>query len=656
MKTMKRRIYLPILILILLAAQGMQKTDSTQRLALIVAIADYKPETKWGHLSSMSDDTIITEALKKQGFSEFVKVQNKQATIDGIRNGFKDLIGKCQKGDVVYIHFSCHGQQIWDNNGDELDGYDECIVTWDAPMMYQKGYKGEKHMRDDELGGWVRKVREAVGPKGDVLVVADACHSGTALRGPVTRGNKGAMAPPPPEFDPLKQIKTEDPGAVDSFTVNGDELSPVVLFSASRAHEPNQEYQGYGSLSLALTESLSKIKQGDSYQKLFSYVQISMSAMSLSQIPMLEGDANRGLFGGKEVKQANYYPVKFVLSSEAQISGGTLSGLYTGSKVAFMPAGSTEYNAEKAIFTTTLSSASMATSWVEHNGELNGYNGSQLWMFVLEQQFGAAKLTLSIGDGIIGPTKAKLKENISKLEFIEWDEKNPDLIVDFKNNNYALYMIDGRRPFDSLSKFEGLNKQLTEYMQGKMMVQASFVDPDLDVEVSFNLQHFRGRDNEGIPVLSDVDMSTKMLNGNYELVEDDVVFMTIKNNGHKDAYINILEINPVGRVEVVVPNYAQNEQPSDYFIPAGATREIVDFARRFTGPYHGKYVFKVFITEVPVSFRHIFNTRGNTGKQEFEHPAASLFNYSYKTTRGEPLYVKKASSGGTTKEYIFRMK
>lgn len=652
---MKRFIYLSLAFVALCATFSFQDNEGKRKIALIVAIGNYKPDTHWGQLSSLKDDTIITDALKKQGFSEFVKVSNEKATLDGIRAAFEDLISKTHQGDMVYVHFSSHGQQIWDNDGDELDGYDECIVPWDAPSTYTKGYKGEKHLRDDELGTWIKKVRAAAGPDGDVLVCADACHSGTALRGPITRGNNGALAPP--DFNPLEKIKAEEPGTVDGFTADESELAPVVLFSASRAHEPNQEYKGFGSLSLALTQSLDKIKPGDTYRKLFAYIQSAMTAMDLNQVPVLEGKADRTLFGGQEVKQNNYYPVKFVLTSEAQIEGGTLSGLYVGSKVAFMPAGSTEYNADKAIYTATINSANISTCRVEHNGELKGYAATQLWMFVLEQQYGAVKLNLDLGDGIKGSMKGKVKDNISKLGFVEWNSKEKDLIIDFKNNAYALYLPDGRRPFDSVTKFEALNTQLAEYMQGKMMIQANFSDPDLNVDVTFTVQHYMGRDADDVPILSDVDMSTKMINGNYELVENDVVFMTIKNTGMKDAYINILEINPAGKVEVVVPNYGLDEQPADYRIPAGATREITDFARKFTGPFFGKYVFKVFATSVPVSFRHIFNTRGApAGDEAQEHPSAQIFAYSYKTTRGEPLYIKKASSGGTTKEYIFRMK
>ncbi|MGK0138943.1 MAG: hypothetical protein ACI9DJ_002399 [Algoriphagus sp.] len=47
-----------------------------------------------------------------------------------------------QKGDVILIHFSCHGQQIEDLSGDEVDGLNEAIVCYGAPMDFTDGYKG----------------------------------------------------------------------------------------------------------------------------------------------------------------------------------------------------------------------------------------------------------------------------------------------------------------------------------------------------------------------------------------------------------------------------------------------------------------------------------------------------------------------------------
>ena len=59
------------------------------------------------------------------------------------------------RGSVVFFHFSGHGQQVRDKNGDENDGLDESIVPGDA--QDQSAEAGERtNIVDDELAGWLR--------------------------------------------------------------------------------------------------------------------------------------------------------------------------------------------------------------------------------------------------------------------------------------------------------------------------------------------------------------------------------------------------------------------------------------------------------------------------------------------------------------------
>ncbi|MBK8090133.1 MAG: caspase family protein [Chitinophagaceae bacterium] len=108
-------------------------------------------------------------------------VRDKEATKLGILNAIKQqLIDKAKPGDVCVFHFSGHGEQVFDDNGDEADGYDEALVTYDAPMEYQPGV--EKHLRDDEFGLKLEEIRTKLGADGNLLVIIDACHSGTSTR------------------------------------------------------------------------------------------------------------------------------------------------------------------------------------------------------------------------------------------------------------------------------------------------------------------------------------------------------------------------------------------------------------------------------------------------------------------------------------------
>src|SRR5690606_38059030 len=158
---------------------------SSEKHALIIAIGDYPAEGGWSQISSANDVPLIKSALLTQGFAEsnITTLIDNQATKQGIEDAFTALAKRIKKGDIVVIHYSGHGQQIFDDNGDEVDGLDEAIVPYDAFVKYTNNYKGENHLRDDELGNIIANFRNKLGENGQLLVILDSCHSGSATRG-----------------------------------------------------------------------------------------------------------------------------------------------------------------------------------------------------------------------------------------------------------------------------------------------------------------------------------------------------------------------------------------------------------------------------------------------------------------------------------------
>ena len=69
--------------------------------------------------------------------------------------------------DFVWIHYSGHGTSIADDNGDEKDGQDECLVPSD--------YEQSGFIPDDI----VLSVLQHFNPKTRVICCFDCCHSGT---------------------------------------------------------------------------------------------------------------------------------------------------------------------------------------------------------------------------------------------------------------------------------------------------------------------------------------------------------------------------------------------------------------------------------------------------------------------------------------------
>lgn len=237
--------------------------------ALIVGISEYQQSTgdAWAAIHGANDADLIAPVLKKQGFS-IVKVSNKTATAKRIRKELTNLCSASRPGDMVYLHFSCHGQPFEDIDGDEEDGWDESIVPYDAMMVYAKGrYEGGNHITDDELHGFFTKLRKAVGTSGFVSVVVDACHAGGSSRGEedvdedeemFVRGTKRGFSPHGKDFRP----RINASGHFQIPQQSG--LSDIVILEACRSYQSNYEVKQsgkyYGPLSYYVSQVLAKQK------------------------------------------------------------------------------------------------------------------------------------------------------------------------------------------------------------------------------------------------------------------------------------------------------------------------------------------------------------------------------------------------------------
>ncbi|ONH66585.1 Metacaspase-1 [Cyberlindnera fabianii] len=95
------------------------------------------------------------------------------------------LVNGAQPNDSLFFHYSGHGSQVPDQDGDEEDGIDETIVPLD--------YETSGQIIDDELHA--RLVQPL--PAGVRLTALfDSCHSGSVLDLPYTYSTKGVLKEP----------------------------------------------------------------------------------------------------------------------------------------------------------------------------------------------------------------------------------------------------------------------------------------------------------------------------------------------------------------------------------------------------------------------------------------------------------------------------
>ena len=224
-----------------------------EKRALIVAIALYPEHSGWKPINADNDATILLNTLKKKGFSErnITVLRDSMATKQQITAAFQSLEEVAESGDFVFIHFSTHGQQMEDDDGDEPDGLDEAIVCYDAQMFYSPEYEGENHLRDDEIDVLLLPIRKKLGETGNVIVSLDACHSESTTRGEegeeVVRGTAVVFSPNP------GYIRKNTDGISKPPLIQERGLAPITELAASESNKPNYEYkEGYGSLTYAL--------------------------------------------------------------------------------------------------------------------------------------------------------------------------------------------------------------------------------------------------------------------------------------------------------------------------------------------------------------------------------------------------------------------
>ncbi len=315
--------------------------------ALFIGVGDYPEDSGWNKLNAANDLTLLKTVLTdNQVPADNIRtLLDADATRAGIENALGDLAVSARPGETVWVHFSGHGQQVQDDNGDELDGLDEALVPYDAPKKWKKNeYEGERHLRDEKLGEKLAEIRLRVGKKGRLVITVDACHSGTGTRGyGNARGTDEVMADP----DWLRTLTGRALPLKDAALESGSGLSedaaPWVLLSSSAPHELSFETSGAdgaatGLFTAALAQALAQAAPDDTYETLFVQVRRHMMGVTTQQTPQLEGDPNLRIGGGRFRVPAGCTSVKAVIDSGyVSLPCGRLQGLMPGMQVAFFP-------------------------------------------------------------------------------------------------------------------------------------------------------------------------------------------------------------------------------------------------------------------------------------------------------------------------------
>jgi hypothetical protein len=239
---MKRLIAIFVALLLLMPSVA----EAQVKRALLIGVGAHL-DPAFDKTNADKDVKYLSEVLSSANYKQVIKLVNEQATKANIVEAFQLLEQSCGPKDIVYIHFSGHGQRIKDKSGDEPNMVDESWIPYDAYRKACAKDRGEKHLIDDELNILLTNIRRKVGDEGKILVVADCCFSGHSTRGDIVVRGVQDVFWPGKQFIKIPMLKDAEQHAANE---------QWITLSACLSCQVNYEHptKSVGMLSYAIYE------------------------------------------------------------------------------------------------------------------------------------------------------------------------------------------------------------------------------------------------------------------------------------------------------------------------------------------------------------------------------------------------------------------
>lgn len=275
----------PLLPAVLLAGLGLLPVRAAADVyGIVVGIDDY---THIGSLQGAANDARdIADALRVSGAREMTVLIDRDATREAVIQTWRDYAARGRPGDTLFVSFAGHGAQFEEVvPGAETDGMDEAFLFGEFPT---EGVVDSHYLRDDDIASLIEEAGHMT-----VVMVADACHSGTLTRSidprvgarSVRFADVGAasISPPPDLAPPLAELEEADNlvflGAVrdnelaEETRIDG-QVRGALSYSVAAALRGAADVDGDGGLSKEELEqyvraSVRQIMQGRQHPQIF---------------------------------------------------------------------------------------------------------------------------------------------------------------------------------------------------------------------------------------------------------------------------------------------------------------------------------------------------------------------------------------------------
>ncbi len=558
-------------------AQTPAEASGGVKRALLIGINRYKAVP--GLQGSVNDVETMREILiSRWGFQprNITLLMDENATRAAMLAALNTLVQVAGPADTVYFHYSGHGSQVQDLNGDEPDGLDETIVS-------QDGRSGDvRDIVDDELDAIFSRLRAR-----SAVIVLDSCHSGTATRAMTIRTRSV------PQDNRLDLYRSGAPSVSTRGIVPFRKSRFVVMGGAASNEEAldgevDGRYHGFFTYSLA--RALTTSPSSASPRQVFAGVarelgriqanygrnsmpdpQLEAPPEALDQ-PLFAGpDSSSSPAGAATAPRLPWVVVNTASASQLTLVNGALLGATPGGSWAIYPPGETRFAPGQAIAVarvTELTGNDARAGVTTQTGPIPMQSRAVAFM----PAPAAAGVAIRIMD-MPGEQRTRvadiLKRNIRNLALVG-PAQPARFLVDMQGTAVRLLTADGLRVLGtfaagderaaaSVARIASRSTGATELL--------SLDNPASQLQLAVRVAGGKGPGTRDIRLVADtaaVRLHARR-QGEARNAQNSLQLLV---NVNADAFLTIVDVDSEGNTNVLFPN---DYQRADFY-PGGAVR------------------------------------------------------------------------------------
>jgi len=631
---------------------GIKTKVNAQNRALICAATETDKELGFNRINCKKDTMLVKRMLLSCGFknSDLIFLVGTKLTKQNFIFEIENLIKTVEIGTTVYIHFSGYGQQIPDDNNDEIDGADEALAFYDTPAndkywnqymirrmnlnedefnvlmndtnkyKYLK-YKFQYHLRDDTLKSMLDTLRKRIGKSGQLIAAFDCSFSGTITRGEQINNRSGQP------YVTVSKIDSSD--YLSEYFMNKnrgiqDSLSNLFVFGASAPHKPCRECilnnkDSVGCLTKALYKSLLSMPRGTTFKGVYERVCNYIWAEHPYQQPTFEGVDSISMFSNMGMKIHQRFIISNISGDEITVKAGILDDISNGDKFEVFSSGITNVWSVQPVAIGTINQVfiNKSIAVIKKNSTL--YTDSTYYVYISKRANNYPKVKIHLSENLTKAAAKSVRKTFEKSKFVILTDKNPDFsFLPVKNDEFKIEVVR----YDSLLKFRKVQKS----SQGDFFYRTYYKDTfytigkqdiNSDNAISLHnriLKYIRYEFIKNVQMI-DEDYWVNLRACNFctdeykkvmfqegicspkkEFEAGDKYVLEISNLGTKPAYFMILDIQPNGIIQPIMP-YKEITKEECYIKPNSTITLSLKYQ---VAPPYGKDILKIFSSDKPI--------------------------------------------------------